>query len=61
MVVDAGNTGAAAMHYLPVRRGGRFVVALGTGAMGYSFGAGAGIAFARGRGPAVPAHRGDRR
>jgi acetolactate synthase I/II/III large subunit len=58
VVVDAGNTGAAAMHYLPVRRGDRFVVALGTGAMGYSFGAGAGIA----PGPAaVPAHRGDRR
>lgn len=51
LVVDAGNTGAAAVHYLPVRRGGRFVVALGMGAMGYSFGAGVGMAFARGRGP----------
>lgn len=51
MVVDAGNTGTAATHYLPVRRGGRFVVALGTGAMGYSVGAGSGIAFARGRAP----------
>ena len=27
------------MHHLPVRRGGRFVVALGMGGMGYSFGA----------------------
>ena len=46
IVVDAGNTGAAAIHYLPVRRGGRFVVALGMGGMGYSFGAGIGMAFA---------------
>jgi acetolactate synthase-1/2/3 large subunit len=47
VVVDAGNTGAAAIHYLPVRRGGRFVVALGMGGMGYSFGAGIGMAFGR--------------
>ncbi len=49
VVVDAGNTGAAAIHRLPVRRAGRFVVALGMGGMGYSFGAGIGMAFARGR------------
>ncbi|BDY32350.1 thiamine pyrophosphate-binding protein [Mycolicibacterium mageritense] len=49
IVVDAGNTGAAAVHYLPVRRDGRFVVALGMGGMGYSFGAGIGMAFARPR------------
>lgn len=49
IVVDAGNTGAAAIHYLPARRDGRFVVALGMGGMGYSFGAGIGVAFARGR------------
>ena len=49
IVVDAGNTGAAAIHYLPVRRGGRFVVALGMGGMGYSFGAGIGMAFGRRR------------
>ena len=49
VVVDAGNTGAAAIHHLPVRRAGRFVVALGMGGMGYSFGAGIGMAFARGR------------
>ena len=48
VVVDAGNTGAAAIHQLPVRRAGRFVVALGMGGMGYSFGAGIGMAFAGG-------------
>ena len=38
IVVDAGNIGASAIHYLPVRRDGRFIVALGMGGMGYSFG-----------------------
>ncbi|MFL6087513.1 MAG: thiamine pyrophosphate-binding protein [Mycobacterium sp.] len=47
IVVDAGNIGASAIHYLPVRRGGRFIVALGMGGMGYSFGAGVGVAFGR--------------
>jgi acetolactate synthase I/II/III large subunit len=47
IVVDAGNTGAAAIHYLPVRRDSRFAVALGMGGMGYSFGAGIGMAFGR--------------
>jgi len=47
VVVDAGNTGAAAIHQLPVRRDGRFVVALGMGGMGYSFGAGIGMCLAR--------------
>ncbi len=47
IVVDAGNTGASAIHYLPARRGGRFGVALGMGGMGYSFGAGIGMAFGR--------------
>jgi acetolactate synthase-1/2/3 large subunit len=47
VVVDAGNIGASAIHYLPVRRGGRFIVALGMGGMGYSFGAGVGVAFGR--------------
>lgn len=50
IVVDAGNTGAAAVHYLPVRRRGRFAVALGMGGMGYSFGAGLGMAFGRAKG-----------
>jgi acetolactate synthase-1/2/3 large subunit len=49
VVVDAGNIGASAIHYLPVRRDGRFIVALGMGGMGYSFGAGVGIAFGRRR------------
>ncbi|HEY5855227.1 MAG TPA: thiamine pyrophosphate-binding protein [Aldersonia sp.] len=44
---DAGNTGAAVVHHLPIPRDGRFVVALGMGGMGYSFGAGVGAAFAR--------------
>ncbi|MFE9579361.1 thiamine pyrophosphate-binding protein [Nocardia sp. NPDC006044] len=48
---DAGNTGAAVVHHLRVPRGGRFVVALGMGGMGYAFGAGIGSAFARGHGP----------
>ncbi|OMB94308.1 acetolactate synthase [Mycobacterium sp. NS-7484] len=47
LVVDAGNIGAAAIHYLPVRRDGRFMVALGMGGMGYSFGAGIGMTFHR--------------
>lgn len=47
IVVDAGNAGAAAIHYLPVRCGGRFVVALGMGGMGYSFGAGIGMSLGR--------------
>lgn len=63
IVVDAGNTGAAAVHYLPVRRSGRFAVALGMGGMGYSFGAGLGMAFgyakARGSGRRVVVIAGD--
>jgi acetolactate synthase I/II/III large subunit len=47
IVVDAGNIGASAIHHLPVRRDGRFIVALGMGGMGYSFGAGVGVAFGR--------------
>ena len=49
IVVDAGNIGASAIHYLPARRDGRFIVALGMGGMGYSFGAGLGVAFGRRR------------
>jgi acetolactate synthase-1/2/3 large subunit len=57
IVVDAGNTGAAAIHNLPVRRDGRFAVALGMGGMGYSFGAGIGMAFGRTRGLNGPSRR----
>ena len=49
VVVDAGNCGASAIHRLRARRDGRFLVALGMGGMGYSFGAGIGMCFARGR------------
>ena len=66
IVVDAGNIGASAIHYLPVRRDGRFVVALGMGGMGYSFGAGIGMSFgamsARAKwGHLPPEGQGDRR
>ncbi|MFJ6836997.1 thiamine pyrophosphate-binding protein [Streptomyces sp. NPDC091209] len=47
--VDAGNAGASAIHLLPAPRHGRFVVALGMGGMGYTFGAGIGAALATGR------------
>ncbi|RDH75980.1 thiamine pyrophosphate-binding protein [Mycolicibacterium moriokaense] len=53
IVVDAGNIGASAIHYLPARRNGRFVVALGMGGMGYSFGAALGMAFGRARSQGV--------
>ncbi|RZT18615.1 acetolactate synthase-1/2/3 large subunit [Mycobacterium sp. BK558] len=49
IVVDAGNIGAAAIHHLPARADGRFLVALGMGGMGYSFGAAVGSAAHRGR------------
>ncbi|MGV9412928.1 thiamine pyrophosphate-binding protein [Nocardia sp. NPDC003693] len=49
IVADAGNTGAAVVHHLPVPDGGRFLIALGMGGMGYSFGAGIGSALGRGR------------
>ena len=58
IVVDAGNIGASAIHYLPVRRDGRFLVALGMGGMGYSFGAGIGVAFV-GRQPRTVVIAGD--
>ncbi|MBN0042943.1 thiamine pyrophosphate-binding protein [Streptomyces actuosus] len=47
--VDAGNAGASAIHLLPAPRQGRFVVAVGMGGMGYTFGAGIGAALATGR------------
>lgn len=49
IVVDAGNIGAAAIHHLAARRDGRFIVALGMGGMGFSFGAGIGSALHRRR------------
>ncbi|WP_405364803.1 thiamine pyrophosphate-binding protein [Kitasatospora sp. NBC_00039] len=47
--VDAGNAGASAIHLLPAPREGRFVVAVGMGGMGYTFGAGIGAALATGQ------------
>lgn len=49
LFADAGNTGSAVVHHLPIHSGGRFAVALGVGGMGYSFGAGIGSCFGRGR------------
>ncbi len=49
IIVDAGNIGASAIHHLPARRDGRFIVALGMGGMGYSFGAAVGVALGRKR------------
>ncbi|MFH5228760.1 thiamine pyrophosphate-binding protein [Antrihabitans spumae] len=46
---DAGNTGASVVHHLPIPDGGRFVVALGMGGMGYAFGAAIGSSCVRER------------
>jgi acetolactate synthase-1/2/3 large subunit len=43
--VDAGNACAAVIHNLLAPKHGRFVVALGMGGMGYTFGAGIGATF----------------
>jgi acetolactate synthase-1/2/3 large subunit len=61
VVVDAGNIGAAAIHWLPTRRDGHFLVALGMGGMGYSFGAGIGMAFARATRPGAKSPKPERR
>ncbi|MCT2583119.1 thiamine pyrophosphate-binding protein [Actinophytocola gossypii] len=49
VVSDAGNAGAAVVHFLPTPRRGRQVLAMGMGGMGFSFGAGLGAAFATGK------------
>lgn len=49
VIVDAGNTGAQAVHCLRAPRGGRWLLAMGMAGMGYSFGAAVGAAFATGR------------
>lgn len=46
VVVDAGNAGAAALHYINRPKHGNFQIALGMGGMGWSFGGGIGCAFA---------------
>ncbi|MET7641419.1 thiamine pyrophosphate-binding protein [Streptomyces sp. NPDC005438] len=49
VVSDAGNASAVAIHYLATPRRGSFIVAMGMGGMGHSFGAGNGAAFATSR------------
>jgi acetolactate synthase-1/2/3 large subunit len=48
VLVDAGNTGAQAVHHLSAPRRGRWIVAMGMAGMGYTFGAAIGAAFAAG-------------
>jgi acetolactate synthase-1/2/3 large subunit len=49
VLVDAGNTGAQAIHHLRLPRGARWLVAMGMAGMGWTFGAAVGAAFATGR------------
>jgi acetolactate synthase-1/2/3 large subunit len=49
VLVDAGNTGAQAVHHLRSPRGGRWLLAMGMAGMGWSFGAAIGAALATGR------------
>lgn len=48
VLVDAGNTGASAIHHLRAPREGRWLVAMGMAGMGWAFGAATGAAFATG-------------
>jgi acetolactate synthase-1/2/3 large subunit len=47
VLIDAGNTGASAIHCLAAPRHGRWLVAMGMAGMGYTFGAALGAALAR--------------
>jgi acetolactate synthase-1/2/3 large subunit len=49
VLVDAGNTGASAVHYLRAPPGGRWLLAMGMAGMGYTYGAAIGAAFATDR------------
>ncbi|WP_020673000.1 thiamine pyrophosphate-binding protein [Amycolatopsis nigrescens] len=49
VVSDAGNTGCGVLHFLPAPSQGRYLLALGMGGMGFSFGAGIGAALGTGR------------
>jgi acetolactate synthase-1/2/3 large subunit len=49
VLIDAGNAGASAVHYLGAPPGGRWLLALGMAGMGYTYGAAIGAAFATGR------------
>jgi acetolactate synthase-1/2/3 large subunit len=49
VLVDAGNTGAAAAHHLRLPSKARWLLAMGMAGMGYSFGAAVGAALATGK------------
>lgn len=49
VLVDAGNTGASAVHYVRAPRGGRWLIAMGMAGMGFTFGAAIGAASATGK------------
>lgn len=49
ILVDAGNTGANAVHHLRLPPGGQWLLAMGMAGMGYTFGAATGAAFATGK------------
>jgi acetolactate synthase-1/2/3 large subunit len=49
VLVDAGGTGAHAVHHVRAPRGGHWLVAMGMAGMGYTFGAAIGAALATGR------------
>ncbi len=49
VLVDAGNTGAQAVHHLRAPRGGRWLLAMGMAGMGWTYGAAIGAACATGR------------
>jgi acetolactate synthase-1/2/3 large subunit len=49
VLIDAGNTGASAAHFLRAPRRGRWLIAMGMAGMGYTFGAATGVACATGR------------
>jgi acetolactate synthase-1/2/3 large subunit len=49
VLVDAGNTGASAVHHVRAPRGGHWLIAMGMAGMGYTFGAAIGAALATGK------------
>ncbi len=49
VIVDAGNTGASAVHHLRAPQQGSWLLAMGMAGMGHAFGASIGAAFASGR------------
>lgn len=49
LLVDAGNTGAAGVHYIDSPDDGRCLIAMGMAGMGYTFGAAIGAAVTTGR------------